>query len=610
MTMDIVFLTHDMQDLRESVSNLRLSTEEPFNLIVVAEENTRELADWHQQNKQARLLIGRKGQSVAAGYNLGASASSSPLIVFMRDFMYVTDGWLARLRDCLLRHERAAAAAPLSSGVSGAQNIPVSNGHGGNFNYLANGLASAFDGQSIQVNRLLGQFLMMRKSAFDQLGEFDERFEQEGYEDDDFCYRALLDGYELHIAKDCYVRYERQLKPNSKESLLYMNQLASNRDKAFEKWGFDLSAALLNWRQPITISLCMIVKNEEQVLERCLSSVKGIVDEIILVDTGSNDRTKEIAKQFTDRIFDFEWINDFAEARNFAFQQATQEYILWLDADDILLEEDANKLLKLKNSLPSDTDAVSMIYNLAFDEHGNVTSSLRRNRLVKRANNFKWIGAVHEYLEVYGNTHYAEICITHDRKHTQSSRNLHIYENKEAEGLSFSSRDFYYYANELLDHGLWERALNQYERFLERGDGWIEDVISSYGKAGDCLHNLGRTFEAKVKVLQAFAHTLPRAESCCRLGYYHMEESNYEAAVYWYKTAAALEKPQHTQALLNHACWSWLPHLQLCVCYNKLGLNELANEHNELAAAYIPDDKRILSNRSYFQSQNRTPINS
>ncbi|MCR8633227.1 glycosyltransferase family 2 protein [Paenibacillus sp. N5-1-1-5] len=348
----------------------------------------------------------------------------------------------------------------------------------------------------------------------------------------------------------------------------------------------------------------MIVKNEEQVLERCLSSVMGIVDEIIIVDTGSNDRTKEIASQFTDHIHDFIWVNDFSAARNFAFQQATQEYILWLDADDILLEEDADKFRQLKNHLPSDTDAVSMIYNLAFDEHGNVTSSLRRNRLVKRTNNFKWIGVVHEYLEVYGNIHNAEISITHDRKHTQSSRNLHIYENKEAAGLPFSSRDLYYYANELLDHGLWERSLYQYERFLERGDGWVEDVISAYGKAGDCLHSLGRTLEAKAKVLQAFAHTLPRAENCCRLGYYHMEEANYEDAVYWYKTAAALVRPQNTQAILNHACWSWLPHLQLCVCYNKLGLNSLAHEHNELAAVYIPNDQRILSNRSYFQSLN------
>ena len=88
----------------------------------------------------------------------------------------------------------------------------------------------------------------------------------------------------------------------------------------------------------ITISLCMIVKNEEDVIGRCLASVSDLVDEINIVDTGSTDRTKEIVKTYTDRIWDFEWVDDFALARNYSFQQATQEYVLWLDADDVLEE--------------------------------------------------------------------------------------------------------------------------------------------------------------------------------------------------------------------------------------------------------------------------------
>ena len=62
----------------------------------------------------------------------------------------------------------------------------------------------------------------------------------------------------------------------------------------------------------ISISLCMIVKNEEKVLKRCLNNVMNLVDEVIIVDTGSTDRTKEVAKQFTDKIFDFPWENDFS----------------------------------------------------------------------------------------------------------------------------------------------------------------------------------------------------------------------------------------------------------------------------------------------------------
>ncbi|MDE5995713.1 MAG: glycosyltransferase family 2 protein, partial [Eubacterium sp.] len=88
-----------------------------------------------------------------------------------------------------------------------------------------------------------------------------------------------------------------------------------------------------------TISLCMIVKNEEKVLARCLESIKNAVDEIIIADTGSTDNTKEIAKKYTDKIYDFEWVDDFSKARNFSFSKASKDYIMWLDADDIISKE-------------------------------------------------------------------------------------------------------------------------------------------------------------------------------------------------------------------------------------------------------------------------------
>ena len=91
------------------------------------------------------------------------------------------------------------------------------------------------------------------------------------------------------------------------------------------------------------ISLCMIVRNEEEVIERCLKSICDLVDEIIIVDTGSTDKTKQIVSKYTDKIYDFEWVNDFAKARNYSFSKATKDYILWLDADDVILEEDRKK---------------------------------------------------------------------------------------------------------------------------------------------------------------------------------------------------------------------------------------------------------------------------
>ncbi|WP_165452322.1 glycosyltransferase [Paenibacillus thalictri] len=598
---DIVLFAQHIEALQECIVNIRLSTQDPYRLIVVFEESSPLIEQWLAQQKDVSIVHSKKGAGVAAAYNLGAAAAVSSHIVLMREYMYVSEGWLSKLNECFEQHKQAAMVGPVSNSVSGAQNYPLMTENPKVVHYYTSSL-SMTKGRFKRVPRLLSHLIMIRKEAFDRLGGFDERFEKETYEDDDLCYRALQEGLELYAAENCFVRYERKFGEYADNLSSYGQQLTRNRAIAFEKWGLDLSGELSSWKKPITISLCMIVKNEENTLERCLSSVQGIADEIVIVDTGSTDRTKEIASRFTDCIYDFIWIDDFSAARNYAFAQATQEYILWLDADDVLLEQDAVKLRALKQALVWDTDAVSMHYNLSFDEAGNVSSSLRRNRLVKRSNGFRWIGFIHEYLQVYGKIEYADIAVTHDRKHTQSSRNLHVYEQKEKENLHFSTRDLYYYANELFDHELWERSLHKYEEFLNRADGWIEDRINACGRAGDCLEKLGRIFEAKTKALQSFAYTLPRAENCCRLGYYHMMENDYPGAIYWYKTAVSLSKPDNPQALIQHACWTWLPLIQLCVCYSRIGDNETANRYNELAAAFIPSDSRILHNRTYFQS--------
>lgn len=134
----------------------------------------------------------------------------------------------------------------------------------------------------------------------------------------------------------------------------------------------------------VSISLCMIVRDEAAVLERCLESIAECVEEIILVDTGSVDETKKIAERFTENIYDLPWTDDFAAARNFAFSKGTGEYLMWMDADDIFPETEKRKLFDLKERLEKEPcDVVMMVYDADFDENGRAAFSYYRERLIR-----------------------------------------------------------------------------------------------------------------------------------------------------------------------------------------------------------------------------------
>lgn len=357
----------------------------------------------------------------------------------------------------------------------------------------------------------------------------------------------------------------------------------------------------------ITISLCMIVKNEEEVIGRCLESVKDVVDEINIVDTGSTDQTKQIVQQYTNRIYDFKWINHFAAARNFSFEKATKEYILWLDADDVLLPEDQEKLKELKKSLQPSIDAVSMNYKLSVDEEGNVTSFIRRNRLVKREKNFQWIGAVHEYLSVFGNILDSQISVSHKPLSHDTDRNITIYTQLIESGKELSPRDIYYYANELKDHSRYEEAVEYYERFLNSNQGWFEDCIQACFKIADCYTALQKNEQVFNAILRSFQYDVPRPEACCRLGYQFMEKQRNEEAIYWYQQAL-LVKEKPNSPFQNKIYTTWLPHLQLCVLYDRLEQYELAKKHNEAAEKFKPSDERILHNKAYLEALLKTNL--
>jgi glycosyltransferase involved in cell wall biosynthesis len=352
-----------------------------------------------------------------------------------------------------------------------------------------------------------------------------------------------------------------------------------------------------------TFSLCMIVKNEEQTLGRCLLSALGIFDEIIIVDTGSVDATKEIARQFTDKIYDFKWIDDFSAARNFAFSKATCEYCVWLDADDVIPPQSRERLIQLKKSLPADADCVMLKYDVAFDESGNATFSYYRERILRNCPLAKWSGAVHETIAPFGNQVYAEIAIEHRKeKKGEPDRNLRIYEGQMKKGAAFSPRDRFYYSRELYYARRFEEAIAQLELFLREGRGWLENNIDACRILSYCLHETGQESKSLRALFRSFEYDIPRAETCCDIGKHFFDKKAFKQAIYWYIRALECERDDQSCAFVMPECYGYMPALQLSLCHWHMGDIDAAITFNELAGSFKADDSSVLSNRAFFFS--------
>lgn len=356
----------------------------------------------------------------------------------------------------------------------------------------------------------------------------------------------------------------------------------------------------------ISISLCMIVKDEELVLERCLRTASRIADEVIIVDTGSSDRTKEIAKSYTELVFDLPWEDDFSKARNFAFGKASKEYLMWLDADDVISEENIKRFLRLKQELPPETDIVMTPYAASFDQEGRPAFLYYRERIVKNNGKHRFVGKVHEVIPLSGKIFYSDICVEHRKvKEGEKGRNIRIYKKMEEKGERFCARELYYYGRELLTAGEYEDGIRILERFLESKDAWVENQIDGTRQLARCYELSGQKEKALTALLRGLLYDVPRGETCCELGRHFFERKKYDQAVFWYQEALHAKKAEKTGAFIQEECYGFLPAISLCICYDRMGKWEEAEEYNELAGKFQPKSPYYLHNREYFEKRKR-----
>lgn len=332
----------------------------------------------------------------------------------------------------------------------------------------------------------------------------------------------------------------------------------------------------------ISISLCMIVKNEEQVLSRCLSSISDLMDEIIIVDTGSNDCTKEIARKFTDKIYDFTWTGNFSDARNFSFSKATKEYIYCADADEVLDEANRKRFLLLKQTLLPEIDIVQMFYcnQLSYNTIYNFDKEYRP-KLYKRLRSFFWEGAIHEAVRLDPVIYDSDVEILHMPTGEHTSRDLKAFETLGEKGVRLDKRLHNIYAKELFISGKEEDFIKALPVFLKslsdttRTEDEIAEAFCVVSKAYRLLADVGNFFKYALKNVAGKGCS----EICFELGAYYEGIADYEEAIIWYYNAAF-----ETESILNIHLGGDLPLLAIANCYSKLGITEDAEKYQSAAA--------------------------
>lgn len=356
----IIPLHGGAQEIRNCLESLRLAEDLVHEVVVVDNASPDEAATVVEEFA-CKLVHNENNKGYAAACNQGLEASTGDVIVFLNSDTYVTRAGLTELVNSLLSSGTIGAAGPYTNNCAHLQRVPVTYTSLATVELFARDWA-ARQAQDRECDMLVGFCLAARRATLDEIGGFDERFGLGTFEDNDLCYRLRRAGYKLVISAKSFIHHEGS-KTLQRMALNPAELLERNQKLYAKKWRQDLETgfasslsgltseairfdnskkpeSILATLKPLVeradISFCMIARDEERCIAECLDSIAPFVTEMIVVDTGSGDKTAEIAKRCGAKVFHFPWTKSFAEARNESLRHAKGRWIFWADADDVL----------------------------------------------------------------------------------------------------------------------------------------------------------------------------------------------------------------------------------------------------------------------------------
>lgn len=355
----------------------------------------------------------------------------------------------------------------------------------------------------------------------------------------------------------------------------------------------------------VTLSVCMIVRDESPVLARCLDGVRVFADEIIIVDTGSVDDTREIALQYTDKVYDFPWIDDFSAARNASYSHATMDYVMWIDADDVVCPEDAVRLNSMKTSISPETDVVFLLYGSSPDQNNIFNNSfVFRDRWAKRSFNPTWHGRLHEWIEYpKGAKKYfaQDIMLRHCKVRVNDpDRNMRIHKLCLAEGTEAPTRDLSFLCGEYSSKGNFEASVAAFYELAEEEPFPESDIYNSLFFYIWSMKQLKRNDELIDKLVLLEEKGIAGEMLLCELGGLYLAREEYDKAEKY--LLEALDTPVDYKDMRVHfePYHEFIPCQKLSKLYAALGKMDISYEYFKRAEKIYPENTSIRLSRMYY----------
>lgn len=333
-----------------------------------------------------------------------------------------------------------------------------------------------------------------------------------------------------------------------------------------------------------TVSVCMIVKNEEKNLPVCLDCLKDLADEIVIVDTGSSDGTKEIAKKYGAKIYDFAWTDSFSDARNYAFSKATCDFIYSADADETIDEENQERFKNLISEISDmelDIDIVQMYYCNQLENNTvyNYDRELRP-KLYRRVRSFIWQDPIHESVKLEPTVVNSDIEIVHHPAPDHSIRDLSAFRRAINDGFYLSKRLHNLYSRELFIAGSEEDFMLAKDFFLSSSLD-VNRSLDEIKEACCVLAHIAvsqNDLEMLLKFALKDAISESSSEMCYELGRFYQKKGDYDEAIVWYYNAA-----YEANCILDAHHGGDLALRAIAECYRLLGDEENAADYEREA---------------------------